>query len=68
MAQPLFDLLGENDVVSQRRIETGARVGNGWAVSEGLEGGEPVVVQGIQRLAEGMTVQPSEVEPAGDRP
>lgn len=39
-------LLGENDVVAQRRIETGARVGNGWAVSEGLEGGEPVVVQG----------------------
>lgn len=61
-------LLGENDTVTQRRIETGARVGNGWVVSEGLEGGEPVVVQGIQRLAEGMTVQPSPAQPSGDRP
>jgi membrane fusion protein, multidrug efflux system len=61
-------LLGADNVVSQRRIETGARVGSGWAVSEGLEGGEPVVVQGIQRLAEGMTVQPSQAEPAGNSP
>ena len=61
-------LLGENDTVTQRRIETGERVGNGWVVSEGLEGGEPVVVQGIQRLAEGMTVQPSPAQPSGDRP
>jgi membrane fusion protein (multidrug efflux system) len=58
-------LLRENNTVSQRRIETGARVENGWAVTEGLSGGEPVVVQGIQRLSEGMTVQPSEGQPVG---
>ncbi len=58
-------LLGKNNVVSQRRIDTGARVGNGWAVNTGLNGGEQVVVQGIQRLAEGMTVQPSEGQPVG---
>lgn len=58
-------VLGENDAVSQRRIETGARVENGWAVTEGLRGGEPVVVQGIQRIGEGMTVQPSEGQPVG---
>ena len=44
---------------------TGARVGNGWAVTEGLDGDEQVVVQGIQRLADGMTVQPSEGQPVG---
>ncbi len=58
-------LLGENDTVSQRRIKTGARVATGWAVTEGLSGGELVVVQGIQRLRDGMTVQPSEGQPAG---
>jgi membrane fusion protein, multidrug efflux system len=58
-------LLGGNNTVSQRRIDTGARVGNGWAVTTGLKGGEQVVVQGIQRLAEGMTVQPSEGQPVG---
>jgi membrane fusion protein, multidrug efflux system len=58
-------LLGDDSTVSQRRIETGARVDNGWAVTEGLSGGEPVVVQGIQRLSEGMAVQPSEGQPVG---
>lgn len=58
-------VLGENNVVSQRRIETGARVGNGWAVTKGLSGDEPVVVQGIQRLSEGVKVQPSEGQPLG---
>lgn len=58
-------VLGEGNTVSQRRIETGARVENGWAVTEGLSGGEPVVVQGIQRLSDGMTVQPTEGQPVG---
>ena len=58
-------VLGDDSTVSQRRIETGARVANGWAVTEGLSGGEPVVVQGIQRLSEGMTVQPSEGQRVG---
>ncbi len=58
-------LLGQNNSVSQRRIETGARAGNGWAVTTGLKGGEQIVVQGIQRLADGMTVQPSEGQPVG---
>lgn len=58
-------LLGKNNTVSLQRIDTGARVGNGWAVTTGLNGGEQVVVQGIQRLADGMTVQPSEGQPVG---
>ncbi|WEX88548.1 efflux RND transporter periplasmic adaptor subunit [Sinorhizobium garamanticum] len=61
-------LLGQNNTVSQRRIDTGARVSNGWAVTTGLNGGEQVVVQGIQRLAEGMTVQPSEGQPLDGGP
>ena len=59
-------LLGNDNAVSQRRIETGARVDNGWAVTKGLAADEVVVVQGIQRLRDGMTVQPSEAQPAGD--
>lgn len=33
--------------------------GSGWAVTSGRTGGEVVVVQGIQRLTDGMTVTPS---------
>lgn len=61
-------LLEQNDTVTRRRIATGARIGDGWAVTQGLSGGERVVVQGIQRLSEGISVQPSERKPAGTTP
>lgn len=61
-------VLAKDNKVSQRRIKTGARVGNGWAVTTGLKGGEQLVVQGIQRLADGMTVQPSAGQPVGGNP
>lgn len=58
-------VLRDDNSVTQRRIATGARVDNGWAVTEGLEGGEPVVVQGVQRLSEGARVQPAQGQPVG---
>jgi membrane fusion protein (multidrug efflux system) len=58
-------VLGEGNAVAQQRIETGARVESGWAVTQGLSGGEQVVVQGIQRLSDGMVVQPSQGQPVG---
>lgn len=57
-------VVSEDSTVSQRRIEVGDRVGNDWAVEDGLEAGERVVVQGLQRIADGMAVQVSEA-PAG---
>lgn len=59
-------ILQDDDTVTQQRIDTGVRVPNGWAVIEGLEGGEYVVTQGIQRLSEGASVQPSQGSPVGD--
>lgn len=50
-------VVNEDSTVSQRRIEVGPQVGAGWAVQDGLAGGEEVVVQGVQRLADGMTVE-----------
>lgn len=61
-------VVGEDQTVSMRRIETGVRVADGWAVSEGLSGGEPVVVQGIQRLRDGLKVQPAQARPSGGAP
>lgn len=58
-------VLNDDSTVSPRRVVLGAQVGSGWAVQEGLAGGEKVVVQGLQRLADGMKVQVSEA-PAGD--
>lgn len=52
-------LLQSDNTVAQRRIEIDARVEHGWAVTAGLAGGETIVVQGVQRLSDGMAVQPS---------
>lgn len=46
----------DDNTVAQTRITTGPRVETGWAVTEGLQGGEQVVIEGVQRLQNGMTV------------
>lgn len=58
-------VVNKDSTVSMRRIETGGAVGRGWAVLDGLEGGEQVVVQGVQRLADGMEVRVTGV-PVGE--
>lgn len=50
----------DEGTVEQRRIEVGPQVGNEWAVADGLSEGERVVVQGLQRITDGMAVQVSE--------
>ncbi len=57
---PYVFVVAEDDTVSRRRIATGARLTGGWAVQEGLEAGEVIVVQGTQRLRDGARVQPAE--------
>lgn len=42
---------------SVRSVKVGPRVGDLWVIDEGLEPGERVVVEGLQRLRDGMTVQ-----------
>jgi membrane fusion protein (multidrug efflux system) len=53
-------VMGDNHIVRQRRIDTGAKVGDLWAVRQGVKSGEKVVVQGTQRLSDGIAVQPVE--------
>ncbi len=47
-----------SNTVLQRRIRTGASAGTGWAVEEGLQAGESVIVQGIQKARPGQIVRP----------
>ncbi|PIO46271.1 efflux transporter periplasmic adaptor subunit [Phyllobacterium zundukense] len=60
-------VMGENNIVHQRRIDTGAKVGDLWAVRQGVKSGEKVVVQGTQRLSDGIAVQPVE-QASGQQP
>jgi membrane fusion protein (multidrug efflux system) len=54
-------LLGEGDVVRVKTVKMGPRVGALWIVSEGLAPNSRVVVEGRQKLRDGVTVKPTSV-------
>jgi membrane fusion protein (multidrug efflux system) len=43
---------------SQRPVKVGEQVGEGLMILEGLKGGERIVVEGLQKLREGVPVKP----------
>jgi membrane fusion protein (multidrug efflux system) len=46
----------EGDKVAFRNVKVGQRVESLWVIEEGLKPGDKVVVEGLQRIQEGMTV------------
>lgn len=50
-------LLDENGKVTERRIRTGAQLGQDWIVEDGLKGGERLIVQGVQSARPGAAVR-----------
>lgn len=51
-------LVKEDDTVEPRTLELGDRVGELVVVSKGLEGGETIVVDGLQKVRPGVKVTP----------
>jgi membrane fusion protein (multidrug efflux system) len=49
-------VVGADGKVSIRTVKVGPRVGDLWVIDEGLEPGEKVVVEGVQRVRDGMIV------------
>jgi membrane fusion protein (multidrug efflux system) len=49
-------LVDASSKVSFRTVKVGLRVGSLWVIEEGLKPGERVVVEGLQRIQDGMTV------------
>jgi membrane fusion protein (multidrug efflux system) len=47
--------------VSMRSVKPGERVGSLWVIENGLAAGESVVVEGLQKVRDGMTVKPTVV-------
>jgi membrane fusion protein (multidrug efflux system) len=54
-----------DNTVDLRPIKVGQRAGNLWIIDQGLNQGERVVVEGLQKLKAGMTVDP---KPFRDQP
>jgi RND family efflux transporter MFP subunit len=55
----------EGDKVETRKVKPGQKVGSLWIIEEGLKTGDRVVVEGFQRLRDGMVVVPKQAAAPG---
>lgn len=55
-------ILNQQNVVEQRMIETGATTGDQWVVTAGLNPGDRLIVDGLQRIRPGAEATPVDVE------
>jgi RND family efflux transporter MFP subunit len=51
-------VVGSDNKVNIRLVTVGDKVGNQWIVSSGLKPGEKVVAEGVQKVRQGITVNP----------
>lgn len=58
-------VVGEDNKVTLRVVKPGARIGNLWVIDEGLNAGERVVIEGLQKIRDGAPVNPKPA-PAAD--
>src|SRR5438093_8527790 len=57
-------VVGKDNKVSIRPVKVGERTGSQWVVDAGLKPGERVIAEGIQRVRQGMTVNPKPLKAA----
>ncbi len=55
-------VVGADNKVNIRPVKTGERVDNLWVITSGLKPGERIVVEGLQKVKEGVLVNPKPVE------
>jgi membrane fusion protein (multidrug efflux system) len=49
--------LADSSKATQRKVVVGRQVGKDVIIKEGLQGGEPIITEGIQNLREGTPIQ-----------
>lgn len=56
-------LVGADNVVKWQTVKLGPRTGSDWIVDSGLAVGETIVVEGLQKIRDGMKVAPKPWQP-----
>jgi len=57
--------VGPDNKVSFKNVKVGQKVDNLWVIEDGIKLGDKVVVEGLQRIQDGMTVVAKPAPPAG---
>jgi membrane fusion protein (multidrug efflux system) len=57
-------VVNSNNVVEVKTVELGPETGNDIVVEAGLDAGESVIVEGLQKVRPGVTVRPEQINPA----
>lgn len=52
-------VVDSNNKIETREIQVGTKVGSSWMITEGLKPGEKVVFEGLQKVRDGVTVNPT---------
>jgi membrane fusion protein (multidrug efflux system) len=52
-------VVGPDNIVEKRRVKVGPRKGSRWVIEEGLNPGEQVITEGIQKVRQGIQVNPT---------
>lgn len=60
----MVDIVDDQNKVSLRQVTPGEQVGSIWVVQQGLKPGERIVVEGTQKVREGIQVVPKPYGPA----
>ena len=50
-------VVDENNTIQTRDVEVGTKIGSAWMITKGLESGEKVVYEGLQKVKDGVTVE-----------
>ncbi len=59
--EPTALIVGANNKVEQRVLQVDRTVGDQWLVTKGIEPGDRVIVEGLQKIAPGREVNPVEM-------
>ncbi len=64
----LMAVVDAKNTVDIRLVQVGERIGSDWVIDKGLQPGETVVVEGLQKVRPGMIVTPKPFSPPAQQP
>jgi RND family efflux transporter MFP subunit len=68
MGEYFVFVVGDSSKVAQRKITRGAFINDKVIVKDGLQDGDQVVIEGVQKLRDGAVVQPAQQGGTGNKP